>query len=51
MNSKFLFIVFEHMAKIGENLKGEVGGSYRRGRQDSGDIDIVITNTEGKVPM
>lgn len=35
-------------ASLDRNNTGDIVGSYRRGKADSGDIDILITNSEGK---
>jgi len=37
-------IVVRGLKRVNENLEGIIGGSYRRGNKDSGDIDVVITH-------
>ena len=32
----------------GDNLKLEICGSYRRGKPDTGDIDILVTRNDNK---
>jgi DNA polymerase lambda len=48
-------VVFKHLKDIDPNLKLCTCGSYRRGKSDCGDIDIIITHTldhptEGVLP-
>ena len=42
-------ILSQHFAPINQNDKFEIVGSYRRGKPDSGDIDIIITGDTDKV--
>jgi DNA polymerase/3'-5' exonuclease PolX len=41
-------IILEILASISDTSTGEVVGSYRRGLPTSGDIDILITDSENK---
>jgi len=41
--------VFSKAAGIGSEAKFEIVGSYRRGAQNSGDIDVIITSKTGEV--
>jgi DNA polymerase lambda len=41
-------IVSETALSLDENAEVVTCGSYRRGKSDCGDIDIIITNKKGK---
>lgn len=41
--------IFKEVSKKDKNAKFEIVGSYRRGAMDSGDIDVIMTDTNNSV--
>jgi len=41
-------IVLSQLKSIDRNLTCEICGSYRRGKPDVGDVDVLVTNLTGK---
>lgn len=49
--SKHGQIVARALKQVNKDLEGIIGGSYRRGNKDSGDIDVIVTHPTADLPQ